>query len=546
MSGIQDIVDTLHQEYLPKANSQLTDLAQQLGDLGYLEAFDDQTSLINEQEVNTAMQQFSAEFKSAQLISSKELSQLTQIYGSELNHRLLQLCLDVDEGLTFKALPNFGDQDLKVRIIHYRLKLLGVYTNPVSTYYNATSYHGLTQLADMIGKSLLTTCNLLADLQQFTVKYIQHKGYSNPVSIFKINPATLSQLKGTDGKPHKLESYTGAFKRSVKRELTRYPEVFEQLKQTIFKRNDDRVDMESVNELAQNSDNGFVIRLIQIHQWMAGFYHGKLDGDLGPVTIQSLLQVIDSYNEAGDDINEKKALVVLVEKEGIVAFNTIFFLNKYKVEQSQSDKTIQTLESINASYQGASPEQQAAFNTNFHQGIANVRDGKSAAVKQGFLGRIFSGIKGFFKKIFRFAKRIFGWIAKAVGKVASFIGNFLKKIYEVIKEAAKHFIEGVKFLLGKTVVLSGNPNQNILTQFSSDSDVFNLAKNLDSTILNTHKSKVNEKVQSLKFSLLLIAMLFKTIRLLLLGAAVAWPIFLLKLAKSFKQLIDQYKQIQTT
>lgn len=546
MPGIQDIVDTLDQQYLPKPKSRLTGLAQQLGDLGYLKEFDGQTDLINESEVNTVMAKFSNDFKNAELISPKERTQLLQIYGNEVDERFLQLCLDVDEGLTFKALPNFGDQDLKVRIIHFRLKLLGVYANPIDTYYNATSYHGLSQLADMVGKSMLSTCNLLADLQQFTVKYLSHKGYENPVSIFKVNLSTLKNLKDEEGKPHQLKDYTGAFKRTVKRELTHYPEVFNELKKTIFRRNDDRIDMDSVNELAQNSDNDFVIRLIQIHQWMAGFYHGKLDGDLGPVTIQSLLQVIDSYNESGDDIDEKKALVILVEKEGIIAFNTIFFLNKYKVEQSQSDKTVQTLEAINTSYQGAKPEQQAAFNTNFNKGISNAREGKRITAKQGFFGRLFSGIKGFFKKIFRFAKRIFGWIAKAVGKVASFIGNFLKKIYEVIKEAAKHFIEGVKFLLGKTVVLSGNPNQNILTQFSSDSDVFNLAKNLDETILNTHKSKVNEKVQSLKFSLLLIALLFKTIRLLLLGAAVAWPIFLLKLAKSFKQLIDQYKQIQTT
>lgn len=548
MSDILDIVDTLDQEYLPTDSQNPEALEQMLSDLGYLPVFNGQSSLNSSSDLDQAMNSFKAELKESGLLPQAEINQINQIYGEQSDEKILELCLDMDEGLKFNALPTFRDRGLQVRIIHYRLHILGVYHQAIDAYYSSSSYSGLQQLTRYTGKTLLSTLNLLSDLQEFTVTYLKERGFEQPISIFRVSPSVLENLRDDQGKKSKLPDYTGAFKRAVKRELKNHPDVFKKLRDSLFKKDDDDVNEQVALTMSRNEDNAFIIRLIQIHQWMAGFYHGRLDGELGPVTINSLREIISSYNDSGEDIDEKKALVVLVEKDGIIAFNTIFFLNKYKVEHSQSDKTIQTLETINNSYQNAKADDQKDFRDNFTTGIKDIRNGKDPSSREGkgFLGRIFGGIRSFFKKIFRFASKIFGWIARKVGKALSFITSFLKKIYEVIKQAAHHFIEGVKFLLGRTTILSGTPQQNIITQFNVDKDVINLVQQLDEAILTIHKAKVNEKVQSLKFSLMLIALLFKTIKVLLVGAIVAWPIFLLKLAKSFKQLTDQYKLIQNT
>lgn len=538
MQVVQDLIQKLDKQYLPPNDSTQQQKASYLSDLGYMPDIVETEGEVFDQFLNQAFQEFYTDLQKSGLISSQTQKQLKTLYPSEYEVKLLEICLDMDEGLQIEKLPAFGDQDLITRILHYRLNLLGLYTAPVKAYFSAASYNGLSKASSFTGKTPLSTANLLADIQQFTVVYLKNRAYKHPVVIMQLSDTS------TEG----LEKYTGAFKRAVKRELTGYDEVFDELNKSLFRRNDDKVDVADALELLNADDNSFIIRLIQVHQWIAGFYQGSIDGDVGAVTLQSLQDVISSYNESGESVDEKRTLVVLSDKEKLLAFNAIFFLNKYKLEQQQSDKTISTLEAVNNSYQAASEEDQKQFETTFNEQWGKVANGEPLTESQpkGFFQRIFGGIRAFFKKAFRFARKIFSWILKGIKKVAGFIGNFLKKIYNIIKEAAQHFIEGVKFLLGKTTVLTNENQQTIITNFDLDKDVLNLGTSIDNSLLKTHVGKVDEKVNSLKFSLTLIAFLFKTIRAILMGGIVAWPLFLFKLAKSFKQVIDSYKQIATT
>lgn len=538
MQAVQDLIQKLDEQYLPPNDSTQNQKASYLSDLGYMPDIVETEGEVFNQFLNQAYQSFSSDLKKSELIDSPTQKRLKALYPVEFELKLLEMCLDIDEGITFKNLPAFGDQDLKTRILHYRLNLLGLYSAPISAYFSAASYNGLSKAASFTGKTPLATANLLADIQKFTVVYLKNRGYKHPVVIMQLSEAPSTSL----------EKYTGAFKRAVKRELSDHEEVFDELKQKLFKRNDDKLEVQYALELLHSDDNGFIIRLIQVHQWIAGFYQGNIDGEVGEVTLDSLQDVISSYNESGESVDEKRTLVSLPENDKLLAFNAIFFLNKYKIEQQQSDKTINTLEAVNNSYQSASTEDQQQFETTFNQQWNNIAHGKptSAAEHKGFLQRIFGGIKAFFKKAFRFARKIFSWILKGIKKVAGFITNFLKKLYHIIKEAAQHFIEGVRFLLGKTTILTNENQQSLITHFDVDKDVLNLGTQIDNSLLKSHLGKVDEKVNSLKFSLTLIAFLFKTIRAILMGGIVAWPVFLFKLAKSFKQVIDSYKQIATT
>lgn len=538
MQAVQDLIQKLDEQYLPPNDSTQNQKAAYLSDLGYMPDIAETEGEVFDQFLDQAYALFYSDLKQSMLIDAPTQTRLKALYPSEYELKLLEMCLDIDEGIQFKKLPAFGDQDLKTRILHYRLNLLGLYSAPINAYFSAVSYNGLSKAASFTGKTTLSTANLLADIQQFTSVYLKNRGYQHPVVIMQL----------ADEPTTKLEDYTGAFKRAVKRELSGYEEVFDELKKSLFKRNDDKVDVQDALELLHSDDNSFIIRLIQVHQWIGGFYHGSIDGEVGHVTLSSLQHVISSYNESGESVDEKRTLVMLSEKDKLLAFNAIFFLNKYKLEQQQSDKTISTLEAVNNSYQSASPEDQEQFETTFNEQWTNVAQGKptNTGEPKGFFHRIFGGIKAFFKKAFRFARKIFSWILKGIKKVAGFITNFLKKLYDIIKEAAQHFIEGVRFLLGKTTILTHENQQSLITHFDVDKDVLNLGTQIDNSLLKSHLGKVDEKVSSLKFSLTLIAFLFKTIRAILLGGIVAWPLFLFKLAKSFKQVIDSYKQIATT
>jgi len=534
MTALDDIVDKLDSQFINDAEDDLGKKAQLLEDLGYLSLSPTLPEQAFQSLVSQAFEDFNNELNQSSLVSKYTINQLKELYPLAYEVKLLERCTDIDEGIIFKKLPEFGDRNLKTRIIHFRLNLLGQYHQPIKAYYSASSHNGLTKAASFINKGLLATINMLADIQQYTTYYLKQNGYKHPVVIMQ-----SQDLNGKD-----IAQYNGAFKRSVKRELGSNDEVFQELKKGIFKRNDDKVDVEDALSILENEQNAFIIRLIQIHQWMLGFYTGKIDGEIGTVSVNSLLNVISSYESSGESTADKKLLVILSEKEGLLAFNAIFFLNRYKLEYQSSDKTIDTIEKVNDSYLQASPEDQKLFEQHLNQNFSVTQ--ATSNNKKSFLHKIFGGIRSFFKKAFKFGRKIFKWIVDKISAAASFITSFVKKLASFLKEAAHHFIEGVKFLFGKTTIASTSASESIITHFDLDKDVLNLGSSLKEELLGKHKKKVNTKVSELKFSLSLIAFLFKTIKSILLGGLVAWPLFILKLVKAFKQIENSYKQIATT
>ncbi len=533
MDSLDTIVEQLQSKYVEPAKNKTDDRAAILVNLGYLT--DGFQVLANASElIESAFETFRLDLDQSNLLPKKEIKRLKDLYPVDVDLKLLEYCVDIDEGPKFDKLPEFGSQNLKTRILHYRLNLLGLYEQPISSYFSAKSYSALSGLSSLIGKNLLSTLNLLSNIQEFTCAYLKQTGYQHPIVI----------IQSSKDKSDEIEDFTGAFKRSVKRELGGHQSVFESLKDGLFKRNDDKVDIQEALSIFKNDLNSFTVRLIQVHQRIIGLYDGAIDGEIGPITIKSLQDIINSYEEGGEQLAQKKLLVVLSRKDHLIAFNAIFFLNRYKQESQTTDKTIETVEKINSTFLQADKSDQQLFEKKITEQL-NPKDvllHHSGRITQ----RIFGGIRAFFKKAFRFGKRIFKWIIKGIKSMAGFIEKFIKNIISFLKEAAYHFIQGVKFLIGKTTITSGSSQGFILTNFDLDKDVLNIDQNASDNTIRTHIDQVGTKVSELKFSLNLISFLFRTIKAILIGGIVAWPLFILKLVKSFKELENSYKQITTT
>ncbi|MEL6926819.1 MAG: hypothetical protein AAFO94_22455, partial [Bacteroidota bacterium] len=83
----------------------------------------------------------------------------------------------------------------------------------------------------------------------------------------------------------KLSNLRPRFKNKLEESL--HPDFYRELRQQVFtQRNTQWLD-----ELSKDPFNQFLIRLLQVHQWMNGYYYGQLDSDLGRRTFDSIYEL---------------------------------------------------------------------------------------------------------------------------------------------------------------------------------------------------------------------------------------------------------------
>jgi hypothetical protein len=282
---------------------------------------------------------------------------------------------------------------------------------------------------------------------------------------------------------------------------------------------------------------------------MAGYYNGALDADFGELTVESLIEIIENYNEGSDD-KIRAADVLARVRDDYFIFNCLYFLKQYKEENRQADQTMNTLAILSDVYSKAKPGEQVAFESNFQAGIEVIKNGEDniPETKNGVLRRVFFGIRTFFKKAFRFAGKLFRWIVSGMKQAATFVNNAIRMIYTYLKDAIRHFIEGVKFLLGKLPVTTQSSNGSFMySNFDLDKDGLNVFGTANASDIKIHMDMVRQKVHSMTFSLALIGFLYQALKTVLTAAVViAWPLFILKLVIAFKKVIDSYKTVLTT
>ncbi|MFA5327629.1 MAG: hypothetical protein WC384_07550 [Prolixibacteraceae bacterium] len=527
MDEVDEILVNAERLYVSNDSERLLPKVQMLTDLGYINIDLIFEPLIENQLV-TFFNAFYNDFLCSEFAIKIDLPKMEAMYREQFDLKLLEVAIDMDEGLKVTKLPKMGEQNLVTRIIHYRLALIGMYTGPIDLYFNALSYSTLEKAANYVGKSKLETINLLSDFQAYTEAFLVETGYKNSVVVFKAE-ADIDRTK--------FPEYRGQFKRQLRDDLADYPDEFERLKENIFFLNDDKVKEDFLLSRESDEINSFMLRLIQIHQWMSGHYNGALDSTYGNKTLESLLEIIDCYKESSSNNIIPEAVFGRVKNDYYI-FNSLFFLKNYKEENHSQDKIFDVLDTISDAYQNAKNDDKKRFSTNFQNGIENEKNQtlKIPEKRNGTMRRLFLGIRTFFKKAFRFAKKIFSWIVKGI---SSFTGNVIRMIYAFLKEAIQHFIAGVKFLLGKlpTITLSHDKKANY-SNFDLDKDGINVFGTSNKMEVQAHIKEVWNNIHSMSFSLNVVSLLITAIS----GAnIIGWPFFALKLVAAFKRTIESYK-----
>lgn len=582
INAIADDINAIQKEALD------IDMLQPLIDLGYLTL---QQCKPENSHRNTfleiAVKQFRKDYEIYQSLSKrftfepfdKEHYHYYRTNLNEVETSFIQGLVSFEENFKVQALPIFGAVTLDSRVIHYRLKLFGLYGelrhHGIDAPFTDESLARLQTLKDFLEwKSIgdVEILNWLGDLNILIDKIFQvlNKDTNRDEKMIYLNKEGVFNTNQLVGTPTETVEY--------------YYE--------------------------------FMTRLFQIHLWANGLYHGAIDGIIKITngknrnefsvehTIAELVENLNDYDDikllrenqgnqekiedveerGGDsrkgqetrrkrrkerktkrkqrrDIGKSRDFEITFFYGEATWLSDTYWINfinilKYTKALQIDDNSNSITEMINGSDDKINNRNDKIANQLFDKNgrFQELVKDKVRTREQDFLNdtnrKIYYGIQQF-KKVFR----------RIIGKLFKKIGNFLKKIfniakriaiivYQEVKEGIKVFIHGFSFLIGKRRITThekplaeniseteqNSPSESIVTKFDLDCDAKQFVRmNTTDEEINHHNEKCKNQMNSLAISLVVTAIVLKLI-LLLAASSVTFPKILLMIGKSLRKV----------
>jgi hypothetical protein len=473
--------DHNREKYVETEREGLEEAMQHLADLGYIEndEFDRfaQEKIVPD-SINEALKSY---YKDDVLLTTQYT--VNANFGSPafleflpiLNERL-SLLTSLDGEFTHKVKFRISDKNLYSRTLHFRLRLLGLYDEDASLPISSKSLIGAYKLKLLLG--VLTH-----------VEYQQHvQGKEIANEIFNLTGNVYAILNSFRKRYHaNLLYYFFPCPDQPEAEL---PYVFVHEEKLIYAKNKDsfkgamrdndapmlRWSLNKPELTMYTDENRFGIRLIQTLLWMNGFYYGRVDGAIGEVTYNALLNFI----AADSTKNRSEYMVCMKEMTWAVNFDALSEqMMVYKATASEHDEEEELSEQAEPQVITAATEQvqKEAISRarKFFEDIKRV----ARRVYYGARSLIASALKGI-RNVWHFIRD------ELIGPVANFFRHLLKQI----RTGIRTFFDGMKrfihFLLKKPLI-TVQESGFIVSKFDFDSDGMLFTNSVDATaLLTTH------------------------------------------------------------
>lgn len=495
------IVNALERNRLTLNRERLFAQFQPLADLGYLNHTDINEKM-SESLKRTAIIEFRKDYSFVHLLKYRynfEDPDAYYQYAFMLNpaeEDLLHKMVSINGEFVLPYGPELGRVSLYSRIVHFRLRLFGLWQASehcaVSNPYTQKSVQALVSLARLCGmpeknlmEIVLCCGNLNALLDHFFV--YTEKNISKKVAYVPKQGVVL----------------------------------------------DDKA-----SELVLSQSNRFLSRVYQLFLWVKGAYTGRIDGDLGQMTIGSLKELLRLVNEAS---HEKKLVLANFfggDRELPYYMWNVGDLMKLK-QESESKKPVNSFSLVDNLVNDDFPLEDITAS------LMNVLGSDSKKNRQSYFGEdctklfqepvikeLYDNIRkrNFLAKGSR--KRFFSRIFRKSGVLRSFIRGLL----QTIRNGLSVFLHGLRFLMGRRTIFTSNPQgHSVVSRFDCDFDVILLADaQLDPHSLKQHGQKCIYMSNSLKQSLSLCGSVIKTVYLL--STPVGWAQLSLIIGRKVTQI----------
>lgn len=332
----------------------------------------------------------------------------------------------------------------------------------------------------------------------------------------------------------KINGLRFKFKAQLKRSLDK--DYYKELKREVFQKRNKAY----LKKLAEDPFNKFVIRLVQVRQWMNGYYYGRLDSQPADRTFLSIVELTEE--EALKRLRLKYVLTKLGNKtEGYWLLNGEYFFDcicelESKGKAKNSAELIKEYEDSfkkDPIYKNKVTEEAwNEFTEEIEEGIKDT---------QHNIRRFYYGVRSLARSIGRVVGKLVRLIINGIKSVIRIFKNFIKILYKEIREGARKFFQGMEFLFGKrqieSTLVSG---ETLVTKFDFDFDVTVWSTNdVTTDLYKSHITKTMSYALNMSFSLRLVAKILKWTFTLTSGA-LTWPRLALKIAFHFKDLVLKF------
>ena len=229
------------------------------------------------------------------------------------------------------------------------------------------------------------------------------------------------------------------FKARLKDSLDR--KTYTQLKKIVFQRHDKQY----LKQLSTDQLNQFLIRLLQIHQWMNGYYFGKLDSAFGNRTFEALVD----FTEDLPNIKLKYILTRLGgAAHGYWLVNIAYLFERFAYaarKDGRSHSATELLKTYQKSFNGQDNELlNAATDKAWLSFTEDIRQGIRL---EGLIRGCYMGVKSLARSIGRVIGRLIFFVKKQIQQLSNLFKNFIRIMYSNIREGLLQYGLGIGYLL---------------------------------------------------------------------------------------------------
>lgn len=513
------------------------DMLQPLIDLGYL-TFDEIKPENPEQSIHLerAVRQFRKDYESFRLLQQKFTflpfdQEHYHSYAKQLNEvelDFLQSLVSFEGTFELSNLPQIGTISLFTRVIHYRLKILGLYgklsRQGIEAPFANDSLQGLQKIKDFLKLEIsdLDFINAIGNIENL-IEQIYNK-----VSEFEVGKKMIYMDKNGRFQTHLIN-----------------------------------IQPESLVAMYYE----FLARIFQIRLWIDGLYNGEIDGIIRDddannystkKTIRELVRYLKKDKKLREDafIIEKGYKLKRLKVEDFYNKNQdldAYVLNVidllYITKAMKDNQPVIAVSDVLIDEDNQKLKEQifeadeGTFKRNVEKELAERETDFLAGKKR----RLYYGIKQFGQTIRRVIRNIFRVATEKIKLGFNFLRRLAIWVFREVKEGIKVFLHGMKFLVGKRQIITSKkpleerekgevPDDSVISKYDLDCDsILFVSDKCDKQSEKRHNRKCQNQMNSLNISLILTALILRWI-LILTSGATGWTPFLLMTARTLKHL----------
>jgi hypothetical protein len=266
-------------------------------------------------------------------------------------------------------------------------------------------------------------------------------------------------------------------------------------------------DQEKINAIIHDELNQLMIRVIQLRLWLLGLYQGKLDNELGPLSLNAIKNALELYkstygNNEGFSIND----IITYMRNDNWAINSVFLIKGFlpHLGNDQCNHQAQTIsEELHVLYSRVNDDEKETFIKEVHQIIeekkkVNPEDEMYRKTKNRGVQQIYRSISRFIRRLVKDIKHGIQKVIEKLRILFDWIKNGVNILFRELKKAFNLLTAGVEFFFSERKVASIQEKSKIVTDYDFDFDNVTTITNYEPKLLQVQAEQCNYIAEALE------------------------------------------------